>query len=270
MSIVKADALKIHDRFAGTKIAGSNAPKLPTPPVRDVSAPIGSIANYQKQENAPLELLIFKVVEYLRSLDGAPATPAMLAQKTGGNIYDNPDLLEALKDNPKVTVDDSNPSELRFLFKPFFQIRNMYELIDFINSQKDGVERFKLEDSYKAVKQDLIALKNQGKIYEILNKDKKTYVIFPNVERPGAIKVSDHLRLLWKKLHVPPDDDLQKEMYNLGMKDTLEKESNDNYKKRVPKQKGAPKGSRKKQRIYNTHIGIDLTAPSKGLEARPT
>jgi hypothetical protein len=185
-------------------------------------------------------------------------------------VLNNPELLDALRDNPKVTVDDANPNELRFIYKPTYQLRNLYELMDFLNSHPDGVEREKLEDAYKSVKEDLHNLKASGKIFEIRNTDKKTYVIYPNCERHDAIEVKEHLRRLWKKIQVPTDEDLQKEMFQLGMKKTLEKENSDQYKKRQPKQQGRRKGSKKRVKYYNTHVtDFDLTAPSR-LEARPT
>eukprot|EP01102_Stenamoeba_stenopodia_P013943 TRINITY_DN4583_c0_g1_i1.p1 TRINITY_DN4583_c0_g1~~TRINITY_DN4583_c0_g1_i1.p1 ORF type:complete len:274 (-),score=81.08 TRINITY_DN4583_c0_g1_i1:185-1006(-) len=271
MDVVKRDALKTIQDFSGIKVAGSNAAAAATSTsLRPVRPPgeepkvkeqpkFDSIANYKQQEKKSIHEIIYDIVNKLKQLDGAQATPKMLA--VHGDVYD-PDIFDSLNVNPKVSIDMSDIHYPKFSYKPKYPIRGEHELLDFINNHPDGLDKADLIDSYKKASMDLETLHHKGLIYKIHNKDKHDDVIYPN-------ELSSNPN--YRKLAIS-DDDLQKEMVRIGMKAEVEKETSDQFKKRPAKEKGRKKGSKKRVRYYNKHVTeIDLTKPhARGLEAQPT
>lgn len=287
MDVVKRDALKTIQDFSGIKVAGSNAAAASNStalrPIRPAGeAPpktqekrVQSIADYRPEEKESTHSIIYRVVNLLKELDGAPASARMLYLKAKADVYD-PDIFDSLNSNPKVSIDMSNVEQPKFAYKPKYPIRSELELIDFINNHPDGLEKSDLIDSYKKAAADLETLHHKGLVYKIHNKDKHDDVIYPNelYSNPNYRKlaIADDFKRLWKKIQIPPEDDLQKEMVRIGMKAEVDKETSDQFKKRPAKEKGRKKGSKKRVRYFNKHVtDLDLTKPhARGLEAQPT
>lgn len=286
MDVVKRDALKTIQDFSGIKVAGSNAAASNSTALRPVrpageTAPktqekrVESIANYRPQEKESTHSIIYAVVNTLKDLDGAPASAKMLLIKAKADVYD-PDIFDSLNANPKVSIDMTDIHQPKFSYKPKYPIRSELELIDFINNHPDGLEKSDLIDSYKKAAADLETLHHKGLVYKIHNKDKHDDVIYPNelYSNPNYRKlaIADEFKRLWKKIQIPPEDDLQKEMVRIGMKAEVEKETSDQFKKRPAKEKGRKKGSKKRVRYFNKHVtDLDLTKPhARGLDAQPT
>lgn len=288
MDVVKRDALKTIQDFSGIKVAGSNAAAAtnstalrPIRPAGEVAPNstkekrFGSIADYKPQEKKSTHEIIYAVVNYLKELDGAQASAKMVELKAKADVYD-PDIFDSLNANPKVSIDMTDIHNPKFSYKPKYPIRSELELIDFINNHPDGLDKSDLIDSYKKAAADLETLHHKGLVYKIHNKDKHDDVIYPNelYSNPNYRKlaIADEFKRLWKKIQIPPEDDLQKEMVRIGMKAEVEKETSDQFKKRPAKEKGRKKGSKKRVRYFNKHVtDLDLTKPhARGLEAQPT
>lgn len=171
-------------------------------------------------------------------------------------------LLNMLKINPKIRFDpDGANGKGTFAYRSLYQVNNLSEIMNLLSrpEYQDGIQEVDLLDSYNGVEQDLITLKESGRVYVISNKDKKTDVLYYN-NPEYQITMDDRLKKIWHELRdaLPPPEELEKEMEKAGLTklQTVEWSSDTLLAKRKQKEmeaKAAKNKPRKKRKIKLTN-----------------
>ncbi|KAL6049511.1 transcription factor TFIIE beta subunit, TFIIEB, Tfa2 [Balamuthia mandrillaris] len=195
--------------------------------------------------------MLFDVITFLKDADRA-VTEEEIAANTGLQISAYPDLLNSLKNNPKVGVVDK-----WFSYKPTYDVTNKEELLDLIMKTPDGIDSAELKDSYKNVVKDTKELQEEGKILVVYNSEAKTNILYPN-EPHLRFEVFPEFKEMWKEVKVPDQVDLERSLNEAGLKLLPEDDELKSEKYKQPKEK--KKRKKRKVKITNTHVvEIDLS-----------
>ncbi|KAJ2158527.1 transcription factor TFIIE beta subunit, TFIIEB, Tfa2 [Coemansia sp. RSA 552] len=180
------------------------------------------------------------------------------------DFHDDGPEFQHLASNPKVIY---NPKDNSFAYKPEFDIRTPEELVDYLKHMPDrgGLEVKRLTDSYLADKlQKTVAdLREKKLILATTDKDDRPKLIFYN-HWPLNDPIDEDMKGLWRRLVVPDETELAKEMKKADLKPTQIEETQVKESKEVKK----PKRAQRKTRITNTHmVGIvDLSKDYDGTD----
>eukprot|EP01132_Coremiostelium_polycephalum_P002353 gene2353-2903_t len=190
--------------------------------------------------------IIYDVVNYLKTLEGVPASLEEIKHSTGHEIEGHYELIEKLKTNPKVVSHDNN----YYSFKPLYNVKNQKDILELLSSHPNGILVSDLAESYTNASADVKKLKESKEIFAMKNTDSAGDVIFPNDER-FRMNVSKELIDLWKDIKVPNEADLEREMKEAGLS-IVESSETTKITKAATKQKKERK--RRTTKLTNTHI----------------
>ncbi|EGC36460.1 hypothetical protein DICPUDRAFT_31794 [Dictyostelium purpureum] len=189
--------------------------------------------------------VIFDILSYLKTLEGMPADTKEIMNNTNHSIEDRPDILELLRNNPKV-IDHGDD---KFSYKPLFNVKNIKEILELVNKHPGGILASDIAESYNQAEADVKKLKETKQVYAIKSSD-NTHIdmLFPNDEK-YRVPVSQELIDMWKSIKVPTEADLEKEMKDAGLSvvesaetiKVISREKKKERKKRITK-------------VTNTHI----------------
>jgi len=211
-----------------------------------------SLKHNAKQEKST-QRVVFDILVYLRALEGKPATLTEIMISSGHVVEGNLELIDALKNNPKVEYVDNC-----FFFKPVYNVKNSKEILELLAQHPNGLLVSDLAESYTKAQSDIKALKEAKEIYSIKSSEGPTEVIFPNEEK-YRMKISQELVEMWKDIKVPNEADLERELREAGL--TLV-ESVESSKTTKSLQKIKKERKRRTTKLTNTHIeNFDPNAP---------
>ncbi|KAF2071620.1 hypothetical protein CYY_007068 [Polysphondylium violaceum] len=211
-----------------------------------------TIKNKGEKEKS-IQRVMFDILVYLRALEGKPATLKEIMISSGHVVEGNLELIEALKNNPKVEYIDNC-----FFFKPPYNVKNSKEILELLSQHQNGLLVSELAESYTQAQNDIKKLKDNKEIYAIKSSEGPTEVIFPNEEK-YRMKISQELMDMWKDIRVPNEADLERELREAGL--TLV-ESVESSKTTKSLQKIKKERKRRTTKLTNTHIeNFDPNAP---------
>mmetsp|Transcript_54945 Transcript_54945/g.119840 ORF Transcript_54945/g.119840 Transcript_54945/m.119840 type:complete len:319 (+) Transcript_54945:162-1118(+) len=164
---------------------------------------------------------LFKVIEFLQGREGhseASLEEIQLAVKIDLHTATNTPLLKALRDNPKIEVQERAGMDIRLRYLPPYGIRNAASLahvlqralLDGIATADGGpsvfgIPRTLLKQTYANVESDVDAMLKDGRCQEMVRGDNKEKVLFATF--PGKPASAD-IKKLWDAQRVPRGDEL--------------------------------------------------------------
>ena len=194
-----------------------------------------------------------QVIDYLRQLE-SPATAEQIATATGRDISTEPDLANALDANPKIQVEEDAGT---FAYLPEANVRNKDQLLDYIRRAGAPVATSEVADAYKAIMDDIAALKAGNEIIGLHSYDPEIgcEVLYAIDQRLKGVGVDEEVGALWGAVEVPEDEeDVGEELKKVGIAPAPRKAP----RKKAP---GTGKEKKRKQRkqsklrvVTNAHL----------------
>ncbi|MCL7026900.1 hypothetical protein MKW94_009609 [Papaver nudicaule] len=232
-----------------TATSSSIAAKFPTTKFSSNIESLQQIYNIQHAEPAAQ---VKRVIDLLKEIRQS-FTAEQIKNACHVDAMANKNVFNSLtKKNPRVNYDGE-----RFWYKPKHNIKDKEELRQLILKNPEGIAIDDLSDAYKAVKEDLLALKVSGDVWWL--SDSRQDVVYPNDPRIN-IKVDDDLKLLFRNEELPRDMiDIEKYLRKNGMVPMT------NTAKRremaqghgfipKPKDKKKPRKISKRTKLTNAHL----------------
>ncbi|XP_076825115.1 general transcription factor IIE subunit 2-like [Clavelina lepadiformis] len=158
---------------------------------------------------------------------------------------------EALQNNPKITVVNDGPVDIKFTFKPKYAIKNKKGLLEQLDKHDQmgwgGILRDDIEESLPRAKKCIKALGN--KIYFVTRPDKKE-VAFYN-DQSCEVVIDEEFQKIWRSIAVDSIDDNKIEEYlnSHGITATQE-----NVVKKPAVQKRRKVNRKRKFKTHNEHL----------------
>ena len=153
--------------------------------------------------------------------------------------------------------------------KAKYEVRSKEELKKIIQQHLYGIPLRDLKDSYTGVEVDAKALEEEHQIISIKNQDAGTQVLFYSYPQ-YYLNIDGSFVDMWNKVELPDEMDLEKKLFNAGLKNEKElAQGAARRTKRVAQQPTheRPKKKAKRLRLTNTHVpDIDLTQDYKPPE----
>jgi hypothetical protein len=192
-----------------------------------------------------------QVVDFLRKHE-APATVAQIATATGRDVDGEDDLAAALDANPKIDVDADAGT---YAYLPDANVRNREQLLDYVRRAGAPVAVSEIADAYKAVLDDVAALKAEGLVTALHSFDPEVgcEVLFAADGRLAGLEVDGEVAALWAATELPDDDE--------GVAEELRKVGQTPAPRKAPRKRAPRDEKRKKARraarlraVTNAHL----------------
>ncbi|KAI3841114.1 hypothetical protein MKW92_038585 [Papaver armeniacum] len=198
-----------HDKSVPIATSASIAVKAPAIKFSDDTQRLQHINSVRK---STIGAQLKRVVDLLRETREA-FTAEQINQACYVDATNNKEVFNGLAKNDKVYYDGK-----RFSYKPKHDIKNQKELLQFIRKYPEGIRIGELSDAYRAVIEDLQALKASGDVWMLSNSDSREDVAYPSDPKIN-IKVDDDLKSLFREIDLPQDMiDIEKYLQKNKMK----------------------------------------------------
>eukprot|EP01104_Vermistella_antarctica_P018177 TRINITY_DN664_c0_g1_i1.p1 TRINITY_DN664_c0_g1~~TRINITY_DN664_c0_g1_i1.p1 ORF type:complete len:317 (-),score=101.30 TRINITY_DN664_c0_g1_i1:204-1154(-) len=238
-----------------------------------------SVRNMRIEKGATKNELVYEFVERLKVLDGEPATALQLTHAVGLDGFSSDQVLELLKDNPAVDVQEG-VDVATFSFKTKHGIRSREDLKRLLLSHEDGVDVKELRSSYNELAADIEYLVNAGVIYKVYNPNERTDILFLNnagradAKSIAQLKVDKECKDLWagvrEKMPTSVSDlhrELKRRKLTVLTRDKVAAAGLGGIDVAIKKQTGKKQRKRNIGKVTNEHLGKDWFKDEVGEEA---
>lgn len=191
-----------------------------------------------------------QVVDFLKQREGA-ARSAEIASATGRYLEREPDLEAALEANPKIAKDaDTNA----YMYLPDSNVRDKSQLLEYVKRAGMPVTIQEIADAYKAVMDDVAALKTEGAVLGLHSFDPEIgcEVLYPVDVRLLGLEADPEVAAVWHASDVPDEDEeVAAQLKAIGQNPAPRK---------APRKRAAAEKKRKKRRatklraVTNVHL----------------
>jgi len=203
----------------------------------------------------PLGLRQKMVIDFLRGRE-SPSSWEDILNGTGRNVESEADLKSALDAHPKVAATSGT-----YAYVPDANIRNKRQLLDYVRASAEPVAVVDLLDSYKKVKEDIEALKEERLLVGLFSylPELNCEVLYSTVgngkmsgKRLTDLRSDEEVTALWTNFSVPDSDDaLDDALRKAGIVPAPRKEK---PKKLVSEKKKKKRKQSKLRSVTNAHL----------------
>eukprot|EP00877_Chromochloris_zofingiensis_P012678 jgi/Chrzof1/7664/Cz02g32050.t1 len=165
----------------------------------------------------PLAKQVKDVLDFLQEGEGYPKNWEEIQERVPYyDVGEGSELRANLVSNPRVDLNHEG-----LAYKSEHGIRNKDDLLLYIRRHPEGTRTVDIKDAYKAVLDDIEALKADGKVYKFFNYDVQSDAVFPVDERL-AIRMDPGVLELYHDITVPAEpSELAAQLAKLGQKSAL-------------------------------------------------
>lgn len=195
---------------------------------------------------------LYSIISYLKLVQRTVPL-SELERSLCFRISDIPDLLTALKNNPKVRfINDAN-----LQYKPSFEIANEEELLRLLRDcSSEGFEYAELADANPRIGALLESLTSDRRVLQVRSdkKDGSIKTFFYNA-MPGVAKADEDFCTQWHEMIVPHQVDVQAELSAQGLRSVEVVSQRRPTKSKAAQHQKAQEARRNRMiRITNTHM----------------
>ena len=212
------------------------------------------LSKNEQIKSTVLNRLVFDVLEVVKG-NHIPWTRSELIRKLAWDVFENPDLLQALEKNQRI---DYNKENQTLTYSPLYKISNSQDLKHVLKGQLGVMEIKSLSDSWPEIDQHLESMQNQKEIILLSVKDEPRFIY---LDQPDLyINMSEEYIDYWNQVIIPDSDIMIKELNKAGLQESQIATQGD----LKPKTLGVKrKKFNKRTRITNTHLeGYDVRQES--------